>query len=125
MVHKSDDLAEQIRQNLLRQKRENLFRTLATIHVLSKIIQVGYFDAIKDTNFRSPKIKAKADQIHKFSEDIIKSLGDAVRLKDEHADFMEYEHFTELYDLLKMIVFMDTDLVKQTLSNILELRKNG
>ena len=107
-------------EDIIAQRREKLFRTLATIHVLAKIIQIGYFDAIKGTNFSSPKIRSKSDQIYKFSEDIIKSLGDAVRLKQETEEFMEYEHFTELYELLKVLVFTNTDIVRELLTKLTE-----
>lgn len=113
-------------EDIIAQRREKLFRTLATIHVLAKIIQIGYFDAIKGTNFSSPKIRSKADQIHKFSEDIIKSLGDAVRLKKDTEEFMEYEHFAEVYELLKVLVFTDTRIVRSFLEKLVEHnRKEG
>ena len=99
---------------LLEQKRENLFRDLATIHVLGKIIQIGYYSSIKGTNFLKPQIASKGDQIYKLSEDIIKSLGEAVRLKEDKAEYMEYEHFTEVYELIKSLVFLDT----QSISNL-------
>ena len=101
------------RQSVIDRKREDLFRNLALIHSLARVIQIAYFSAVKDTNFRKPKIKAKSDLIHKYSEDIIKSLGDAIRLKEDTQDFMEYEHFTEVYELLKGLVFRDTDVVKE------------
>lgn len=124
MHHKSDLLAEQQRKVILEAKREKLFKSLATIHSLSKVIQVAYFDAIKGTNFTNPKIKSKSDQISKFSEDIINSLGDAVRLKDEYADYMEYEHFTEIYECLKLMLFIDTESIRNITKLISgELRK--
>lgn len=111
MQHKNALLAQQEKERILAVKREKLFRSLATIHSLSKVIQIAYIDAIQGTNFRSSKIKSKADQINKFSEDIIKSLGDAVRLKEEHADFMENEHFAEVYECLKVLIFIDTQSI--------------
>lgn len=95
-------------------KRENLFRDLATIHVLGKLIQIGYYSSIKGTNFLKPRIASKGDQIYKLSEDIINSLGEAVRLKEDKAEYMEYEHFTEVYELIKSLVFLDT----QSISNL-------
>lgn len=112
MVHKSELLAEQQRKKILEEKREKLFRSLAVIHSLSKVIQIAYYDAIKDSSFRSPKIKSKSDQINKFSEDIIKSLGDAVRLKSDFEEYMEYEHFTEIYECLRMLLFIDTESIR-------------
>lgn len=99
---------------LLEQKRDNLFRDLATIHILGKIIKIGYYSSIKGTNLLKPQIASKGDQIHKLSEDIIKSLGEAVRLKEDKAEYMEYEHFTEVYELIKSLVFLDT----QSISNL-------
>ena len=112
MQHARDIKAEQLKQNIIEQKREKLFRNLALIHSLSKIIEIAYFDSIKDTNFRNPKIKAKADMLHRHSEDIIKSLGDAVKLKEDMSDFMEYDHFVEVFELLRMLVFVGTDTIK-------------
>ena len=124
MQHKSDLLAEQQRKAILDAKREKLFISLATIHSLSKVMQVAYFDAIKGTNFTNPKIKSKSDQISKFSDDIIKSLGDAVRLKDEYADYMDYEHFAEVYECLKLMLFIDTESIRNITKLISgELRK--
>lgn len=118
MNHKADLLAAQQKERILADKREKLFRSLATIHSLSKVIQIAYFDAIKGTNFSSPKIKSKSDQIYKFSEDIINSLGDAVRLKEDHAEFMEYEHFAEVYECLKVLIFIDTQSIRNITSLI-------
>lgn len=118
MKTKGELLAEQQKQQIIADKREKIFRSLATIHSLSKVIQIAYFDAIKGTNFSSPKIKSKSDQIHKFSEDIINSLGDSVRLKEEHAEFMEYEHFAEVYECLKVLIFIDTQSIRNITSMI-------
>lgn len=118
MKTKGEILAEQQKQRIIADKREKLFRSLATIHSLSKVIQIAYFDAIKGTNFNNPKIKYKSDQIHKFSEDILNSLGDAVRLKEDHADFMEYEHFAEVYECLKVLIFIDTQSIRNITSMI-------
>lgn len=105
-------IPDSTRESIISRKREKLFRSLAVIHVTAKIQQIAYFDAIKETNFAKPKIKSKANQIEKFSLDIITSIGDAVTLKKEFEDYMEYEHFTELYDLLKMLLFIDTDSIR-------------
>ena len=101
------------RPMMIHEKRENLFMDLALIHSLSKIIQISYYNTLKGTNFSKPKIKSKANQIENLSEDIIKSIGDAVRLKEDMADYMEYEHFTEVYELLKTLVFKDTEFIKE------------
>ncbi|OYD42322.1 hypothetical protein [Sphingobacterium cellulitidis] len=101
-------------KSLLEKKKLALFQDLATIHILGKIIQIGYYSSIKGTNFLKPQIASKGDQIHKLSEDIIKSLGEAVRLKEDKAEYMEYEHFTEVYELIKSLVFLDT----QSISNL-------
>lgn len=101
------------KEKLLNKKREELFRSLAVIHVTAKIQDIAYVHAIQGSNFRNPKIKAKADQLRKHSEDIIKSLGDAVRLKEEHADYMEYDHFTEVYQLLTKLLFIDTQSIRK------------
>ena len=111
MRHAADMKAEQVRQKMLEQKREKLFRNLALIHALSHIMQIAYYDSIKDSNFRNPKIKAKADLLKKHSEDIIKSLGEGVRLKEEAEDFMLYEHNVEVYELLRSLVFTQTDVI--------------
>lgn len=108
---------------LLEQKRDNLFRDLATIHVLGKIIQIGYYSSIKGTNFLKPQIASKGDQIYKLSEDIIKSLGEAVRLKEDKAEYMEYEHFTEVYELIKSLVFLDTQSISNLTKAIQEERE--
>ncbi|MGM1427928.1 hypothetical protein ACS126_01630 [Sphingobacterium lactis] len=100
-------------KTILEKKKLALFQDLATIHILGKIIQIGYFNTIKGTNFSNPKIKVKADQIHKLSEDIIKSIGESIRLKDEMAEYMEYEHFIEVYELIKSLVFLDTDSIRK------------
>lgn len=112
MVHKADLVNQQLKEKLINQKKEKLFRSLAVINVCAKLQKISYYHSVKDTNFSKPKIKAKADQIEKFSEDIITSLGDAVRLKEEFADYMEYEHFTELYELATMLFFIDTESIK-------------
>lgn len=101
-------------KSLLEKKKLALFQDLATIHILGKIIQIGYYSSIKGTNFLKPQIASKGDRIHKLSEDIIKSLGEAVRLKEDKAEYMEYEHFTEVYELIKSLVFLDT----QSISNL-------
>lgn len=100
-------------KTILEKKKLALFQDLATIHILGKIIQIGYFNTIKGTNFSNPKIKVKADQIHKLSKDIIKSIGESIRLKDEMAEYMEYEHFIEVYELIKSLVFLDTDSIRK------------
>lgn len=100
------------KEQLIEIKKEKLFRSLAVIHVTAKIQEIAYYHAIKDTNYRNPKIKAKADQLKKHSEDIIKSIGDAVKLKEEQKEYMEFEHFTAVYDLLTKLLFIDTQSIK-------------
>lgn len=112
MIHKSEAVQNQLREKLIAEKKERLFRSLAVIHTTAKIQQIAYYDSIKETSFRSPKIKAKSDLLMKHTDDILKSLGDAVKLKEEFADYMEYEHFTELYELLRMLLFIDTESIR-------------
>lgn len=118
MKHSSQVITEQQRTNIIEKKREKLFRSLALIHVSAKLQQIAYFDSVKETNFRNLKIKAKSNQIEKFSLDIIKSLGDEIKLKKEHEEHMEYEHFTELFELCTMLFFIYTDSIKN-LSKVL------
>lgn len=106
-------MTDQAREDLLTKKRESLFRDLALIHSLAHIQQIAYYNTVKGSNFRKPKIKSKADQISKFSEDIIKSIGDAVTLREDMAEYMEYEHFTEVYELMRHVIFMDTESIRQ------------
>lgn len=115
-------LTDEAREAIIEKKKKALFIDLALIHSLSHIQQIAYFNSIKGTNFRKPKIKSKADQISKFSEDIIKSIGDAITLREDMAEYMEYEHFTELYELMKHLVFMETASIKN-LTKILENEK--
>ncbi|MDM1294274.1 hypothetical protein HX021_08180 [Sphingobacterium sp. N143] len=120
----AEEIAIQSRlKSLQEQKREKLFRNLALIHSLAKVILIAYQDSLKGTNFTKPQIKAKSDQISKLSEDIIKSIGDAVRLKSEMEEYMEYEHFTEVYELLTILVFLDTDSIRSMTTVLTEERQ--
>lgn len=119
MTNKKQPIPDSTRERILASKREKLFRSLAVINVTAKIQQIAYFDSIKETNFSKPKIKSKSNQLEKFSLDIITSIGDAVALKKEFEEYMEYEHFTELYGLLKMLLFIDTNSIRN-LSKVLK-----
>ncbi len=120
----AEQIALEVRLKILQeQKREKLFRNLALIHSLSKIILIAYQDSLKGTNFSKPQIKSKSDHISKLSEDIIKSIGDAVRLKEEMEEYMEYDHFTEVYELLTILVFLDTDSIRSMTKVLAEERQ--
>lgn len=109
----------------LEQKKQKLFKELASISMLCELIKIYYVNSVQDTRFRNPRIADKASKIQSFADSIQKrELKDAVRVLPNHADEMANEHALQLWRIMDYFMFMPTAQLEEFAEGLEKMEVN-
>lgn len=105
------------------QKRaEQLVRELAGISTLCELIKIYYYNSIKGTRFKNPRIQDKAEKIKSFAESIQKKeLGGYIEVKKDFKETMENEQSLHLWRIFNHLVFCETSKLEKIADDIEKL----
>lgn len=94
------------------EKEKQFADSILGIHALCELIKIYYYNSIKDTRFKNPRITSKADKIKEFADSIAgKELRDLIVMK--HRDVFEDEHALQLWRIFNHFLLKPTAALEE------------
>lgn len=93
---------------------EKIFLNTIIIQMLGAVLNIAQTISVRENSMRTFKYKKDADRLEEISKRIMTAqLGEhQIILKEELADFLNYEHAYELYRVLANLASKGTEYIK-------------
>lgn len=94
--------------------KNNLEKDLTGIMFLCDMINIYYYNSVKDHKFQRKQVAEKAVRIKRIADSIkLKELSHKMKIIPERADAMENEHALQLWRIVNAFLLFPTDRLEE------------
>lgn len=105
------------------EKAENLFMSMQAMATIVQLLDIEYEWHLKDARFQSPIINNHKKRIRESIEAL--KLETLSKITPKDREYFVFDHCTNVFEILRFLMFMPKEGLEDTLKQIEELKKQA